>query len=301
MAKQKLDLTNENLSPLKIILWLSWPLFLEQILSTMVSFADTAMVGALGVNATAAVSISNSFVFLLNGAIMALGTGLTAYVARSVGAKDYEAAKAYIRHAIILLILVGLPIALIPVFLSKQIPGWMGAEPQILDDASAYLFITSSFRIFTMAMMVFGSVLRGRGDTKTPLRVNIFVNAFNIIGNYLLINPAHTAHIGSLSFPMIGAGLGVRGAALSTGASWLIGGTVLCLMLFVKDDPSRISLRESYRPDGALLKRVVKLSFPAMLERICMSTSGIVVTKCIASLGTVVVAANSVYSTAESI
>ena len=48
MARNQLDLTNENVSPIKIILLLSWPLFLEQILSTFVSFADTAMVGALG-------------------------------------------------------------------------------------------------------------------------------------------------------------------------------------------------------------------------------------------------------------
>ena len=73
MAKRKLDLTDERQSPLKVILWLSWPLFLEQVLSTLVSFADTAMVGALGATATASVSISNSFVFLINGAVIALG------------------------------------------------------------------------------------------------------------------------------------------------------------------------------------------------------------------------------------
>ena len=122
MAKRRIDLTDDSISPFKIIFFLSWPLFLEQILSTFVSFADTAMVGALGVQATASISISNSFVFLFNGVIMALGTGLTAYVARSVGAKNYEAAKAYIRHAVILLICVGLPIALMTCALHRHIP-----------------------------------------------------------------------------------------------------------------------------------------------------------------------------------
>ena len=301
MARQKIDLTNENQSPFKVILWLAWPLFLEQILSTLVSYADTAMVGALGVNATASVSISNSFVFLLNGVVIAMGVGLTAYVARSVGAKDYEAAKAYIRHALLLLLMLSLPMALVVTFLHRQIPMWMGAEPEIMEDASAYLLITSIFRVFTMAMMVLGSVFRGRGDTKTPLRINIFVNIINVVGNYLLINPSHTIELGSLSIPMIGAGMGVRGAALSTGISWLVGGLWLGIALFVKKDPTRISIRESYKPDIALIKRVVKLSFPAMLERLCISSAGIVVTKTIATLGTVAVAANSVYLTAESI
>ena len=307
MAKKKLDLTNENQSTVKVILYLAWPLFLEQVLSTLVSFADTAMVGTLGAAATASVSICNSFVFLINGVVLALGVGLTAYVARSVGARDYEAAKAYIRHALLLLMMLGIPIALLPVILHKQIPVWMGASEDFLALSQKYLLITSSFRIFTMAMMVLGSVFRGRGDTKTPLRVNIVVNILNIAGNYLLIHQPHTIHI-RLAFlnidwaiPMFGAGLGVNGAALSTGISWLIGGMTLAILLFVKKDPTKISLRDSFKPDPALIKRVVNLSVPAMLERFCMSASGIVVTKSIATLGTTAVAAHAVYSTAESL
>ena len=305
MAKQKLDLTNENQSIFKVILWLAWPLFLEQVLSTLVSFVDTAMVGSLGAAATASVSISNSFVFLINGVVIALGVGITAYVARSVGARDYDAARAYIRHALLLLLLIGLPLALVPVVLHKQIPLWMGADAEYLTQAQEYLLITSAFRIFTMAIMVLGSVFRGRGDTKTPLRVNIVVNILNVAGNYLLIHDPHTIHLNLLgsqvNIPMIGAGLGVQGAALSTGFSWLIGGMTLIILLFKKEDPTRISIRDSFKPDGAIIRRVIKLSIPAMLERLCMSGAGIVVTKSIATLGTVSVAANAVYSTAESL
>lgn len=65
MAKRQMNLTDETLSPVRVILFLTWPLFLEQILTTLVSYADTAMVGALGVSATASVSISNSFIPVL--------------------------------------------------------------------------------------------------------------------------------------------------------------------------------------------------------------------------------------------
>lgn len=306
MAKH-IDLTNDKQSSYKVILWLAWPLFLEQILSTLVSFVDTAMVGSLGAAATASVSITNSFVFLINGVVISLGIGITAYVARSVGAKDYEAAKAYIRHSLLLLLMIGVPVALAPVVLYKQIPIWMGADAEYLKDAQEYLLITSALRIFTMTMMVMGSVYRGRGDTKTPLRVNIVVNLMNVVGNYLLIHDNHVIHlnIGWLgvdwSIPMIGAGMGVQGAALSTGISWLVGGVTLVVLLFVKKDPTRISLRESFKPDRAIISRVIKLSIPAMLERLCMSGAGIVVTKTVATLGTTAVAANAVYSSAESL
>ena len=237
--------------------------------------------------------------------MISLGIGLTAYVARSVGAKDYDAAKAYIRHALILLMMIGLPVALTPVVLYKQIPLWMGADEQYLAQAQEYLLITSVFRIFTMAIMVLGSVYRGRGDTKTPLRVNIVVNILNVVGNYLLIHDPHTIHLyllgAEINIPMIGAGMGVAGAALSTGISWLLGGLTLTYLLFKKDDPTRLSLRDSFKPDSQIIGRVVKLSVPAMLERLCMSGAGIVVTKSIASLGMTAVAANAVYSTAESL
>ncbi len=301
MARGQIDLTDESRSPIWNILWLAWPLFLEQILATFVSFADTAMVGSLGVEATASVSISNSFVFLLNGAMTALGTGLTAYIARSVGAKDYEAAKAYVRHSLILLAMVGLPLVIVMVSLHRHIPMWMGAEPEILDTAAEYMLITSSCRLFQIAIMVLGSVFRGRGDTKTPLVINTVVNLLNVTGNYLLIYPTHEAHLLFLAFTVPGAGMGVAGAALSTGLSWVLGGTALGVMLFTKKDPSRISLRDSFLPDIPLIGRVVKLSVPAMLERMSMSLSGIVVTRCIASLGTIAIASNSVYSTVESI
>lgn len=303
MAKTKkvIDLTDESISPVRIILYLTWPLFLEQILTTLISYADTAMVGALGVNATASVSISNSFVFLINGVVMALGVGITTYVARSVGARDYEAARAYIRHALLLLVYLGVPMALIVLALYRQIPVWMGADPEILDMASEYLLITSVFRIFSLTTMMLSGVFRGRGDMKTPLRVNIAANLINVAGNYLLINPTHQVNIFSLSFTVPGAGMGVAGAALSTGISWMVGAVFMFVMLYVKDDPTRISIHDSMKLDKKLLKRVVNISIPAMLERFCMSTASIVFSRAVASLGTVVFAANSVYVTAESI
>ncbi len=299
--KTKLNLTDESRSPVRIILYLTWPLFLEQILTTLVSYADTAMVGALGVNATASVSISNSFVFLINGVVMALGVGITAYVARSVGAKDYEAAKAYIRHALLLLLYVGVPLSLLMIGLHRLIPQWMGAEPEIMDTAANYLLITSCFRIGNLAMMMLSGVFRGRGDTKTPLYINIAVNIINVVGNYILINPTHDIPLFSLTLTIPGAGLGVTGAALSTGFSWLVGAVLIVALLYIKKDPTRIHLRDSMRLDRPLVRRVVDISVPAMLERFCMSTASIVFSRAVASLGTVVFAANSVYITAESI
>ena len=180
---------DESRSVSKTILLLAWPVFVEQIFSTLVSFADTAMVGSLGATATASISISNSPIFLLNGIIMALGVGVTALVARAAGAGDQELVKKLMRHAMMVILYIGLPITLVTASLSRLIPLWMGAGEDILDMATQYNLIVSFGRLFNLAAMVLNSAFRGYGDTKTPMKLNLMMNVINVIGNYLLINP----------------------------------------------------------------------------------------------------------------
>ena len=100
-ARPQINITDESRKPYLTILLLAWPVFVEQIFTTLVSFVDTAMVGSLGANATAAVSISNSPVFLLNGLVMSLGVGITALVARATGAEDTATVRRLMRHAVL--------------------------------------------------------------------------------------------------------------------------------------------------------------------------------------------------------
>ncbi|MDD2956892.1 MAG: MATE family efflux transporter [Oscillospiraceae bacterium] len=302
MAK-RLDMgriTDESVNPLKIIVLLAWPVFVEQILTTLVSYADTAMVGALGKAATAAVSISNSPIMLINGIIMSLGVGITALIARSVGAGDEERARELTRHAVMMMVLVGIPLVLLITACSRVIPQLMGADESILDTAAQYNLIIGPFRFFGMCSMIFNSAFRGAGDTKTPLRINIAVNILNVIGNYFLINGTHTVTLWRWTVTMPGAGWGVAGAAAATAASMTVGGVIAIILLFTKHGPTRISIRDKYRINLPLTKQIFSISIPAMLERICMSSAGILVSRAIASLGTAVIAANSLYLTAES-
>ena len=301
--RKKLDILDENASPLRNIIWLAWPIFLENVLSTLVSYADTAMVGVIGKHATAAVSISNSVVFLLNGVIMSLGVGVTALISQSIGAGDQELTKKLTRHALLILAYLGLPITIILGVLHRLIPLWMGAGEDILDLAASYNLIVTFGRFFSIASMLIFSAMRGCGDTKTPLRINILVNVINVIGNFLLIYPTRELSIfGLFSFTMPGAGWGVNGAAAATAVSMAYGGIQAITILFhKKNSPMHIPLRGDYRLDTALMLRIFKISIPAMAERVCMSGANVVISRSIASLGTVAIAANTVYVTAESI
>lgn len=303
-AKMKqIDITDESRSTWKTIVLLAWPVLVEQIFTTLVSFADTAMVGSMGAGATAAVSISNSPIFLLNGIIMALGVGLTALVARAKGAGDDELVRKLMRHAVLMILYVGLPIAILTACLSRLIPLWMGADVDILDTAAQYNLITSCGRGFMLASMVLNSAFRGYGDTKTPMILNVVMNIVNIIGNFLLIYPTRTISVFGFSFTMFGAGWGVAGAAAATAIGMTVAGLMALRVAFNPDNPYHVSMREkgSFRLDKELTRQIVHISIPAMLERICMSSSGIFVTSSIATLGTVSIAANSLSLSAESL
>lgn len=301
MAKTKFNYVDDTRHPALTVIMLAWPVFLEQILTTLVSYADTAMVGSLGANATASVSISNSVVMLLNGLIMALGVGFTALISRSIGANDIGMTKKLTRHAVLVLVFIGLPMGILLAALSRAIPLFMGAEPDVLELATKYNMIVSVGRPFQIASMLFFAVFRGCGDTRTPLRINIGVNIINVIGNYFLIFDTHTVNLFGLQFIVPGAGMGTSGAALATAISMTFGGIAAILLVFRGNTPMRIKLRDDFRPDFPLLKQIFRISFPAMLERLCMSTAQVTISSAIASLGTIVIAANTIYITIESI
>ena len=302
-AKKPLNITDGSRSVPMTIILLAWPVFIEQVFTTLVSFADTAMVGALGKEATASISISNSPIFLLNGIIMALGIGLTTMVAHAVGAGDHDRVSKLMRHAFLAIVYIGVPIAILVAALSRMIPLWMGAGPDILDMATRYNLIVSAGRVFMLVSMVLNSAFRGYGDTKTPMILNIIMNLINVIGNYLLINPTRPVAIFGVTVIMPGAGWGVDGAAVATALGMTVSGVLALVVAFKKNNPYRVSLkgRKALLPDRKLTSQIFKISLPAMLERIFMSSSNILVSSSLALLGTASIAANSLYSAAESL
>ncbi len=303
-AKAKpLNVTDESRSAVMTIILLAWPVFVEQIFTTLVSFADTAMVGSLGAGATAAVTISNSPIFLLNGIIMSLGVGITAMVARATGAGNTQLVRKLMRHAILALLYVGLPIALLVIGLYRMIPMWMGADVDILDTAATYNLIVSLGRPFMIASMILNSAFRGYGDTKTPMVLNLVMNIVNVVFNFLLIYPTRELTVLGFTFTMFGAGWGVAGAAAATALGMIVSGMMAFTVAFRKSNPYHVSFGEkgSFLPDKDLTQQILTISFPAMLERIFMSSSGIFVTSSVATLGTVNIAANSLCLSAESL
>ncbi len=286
---------NSGRSRLSTLAALAWPAIMEQILATMVSYVDTAMVGSLGADATAAVGINAPMTWLLNGIMQGVGVGYSVMVAHAIGAGDLARARKVLVQSLLALAACGLGIFAVLLALSGQIPAWLGAEADVLPNAVAYLRIYTLSIPFGASLMVLSAILRCMGNTRLPLLMNTAANLLNIFLNFLLIYP--TRSIGGVT--VWGAGMGVAGAAVATSISIAVAGSVLFATLFFRRDGFRLSFHEDWRPDRPLIRQAMKLGLPYIAERCAINVGQLATTWIIGQIGTVAMAANHIAVTAE--
>ena len=166
------------------VIWaLAWPTMLEQLMQTAVQYIDTAMVGSLGTQATAAVGATTTLNWLVGSTISAVGVGFLAFIAKALGAGEKDSAKRAASQAVLSVLAVGIVVTVITVGLSGQIPKWMQVDEGIRDLAGQYFLILYLPMLFRTASTIFGTVLRAAGDTKSPMKIGVVVNLVNVVLN----------------------------------------------------------------------------------------------------------------------
>lgn len=282
--------------PHKVMLKELWilgsPTIVEQLLQTMVSYVDTAMVGQLGAQASAAVGVTTTVNWLLNGMIFAASLGLLSYIARFTGAGDQDSAREVSAQGIWVLLLLGIPVSILALAISPVLPVWLGAAPEIRKDASTYFFIVSLAMFFRCSLIVFGNVLRANKDSRTPMKVNIGINFLNIVLNQLLIGRSVTVHLHTLQLTIPGMGLGIAGAAIATAVSTGMGG--ILLFAAAMHNPDTTLVGQKICPNGKILRNVFSVSLPLMGERLVIGSGHVTFTSIVASLGTVATATHTI-------
>ena len=285
-------------SLLPAVLSLAWPTMLEQLLQTAVQYIDTAMVGSLGTQATAAVGSTATVGWLVGSSTYAFGVGFLAYISQALGAGDDSRAKKAAGQSVLAVLVAGLFFTVVTLSLSPLVPVWMQVDPTIRSLASRYFFIIYLPMLPRTASAIFGTVLRAAGDTRTPMRVGLVVNALNVILNFLLIYPRRTLSLFGLAVPMWGAGWGVVGAAAASAIAFAVGGIAITLALYRH---KRISPRgQSLLPDKKVLVPCLRVAFPNMLQRFATSLGYVAFAAMINALGEISTAAHTVANTVES-
>ncbi|AMQ22077.1 MATE family efflux transporter [Geobacillus sp. JS12] len=274
-----------NKQKIRVILALAVPAMIENILQTVVGFVDTLFVSKIGLVEVTAVGIANAILAVYMAIFMALGTGTSALIARSVGAKDFEKAKSIAKQATWIAILIGLLFGLISLFFAEPLLKIMGAEPNVLEVAVTYFRIVAVPSVFISLMFVFGSILRAAGDTKTPMKVSVWINIVHIVFDYLLI-------FGFWKF----GGLGITGAAWATVIARILG--TIALYRYIVKSKLHFSLFDGFSFNDSP-RSLIKLSTPAAAERLIMCLGQVLYFGLIVHIGTATYAAHTIAGNIE--
>mgnify|MGYP001764241420 CR=1 FL=1 len=278
---QKESLTKAEAN--KEVLKLATPALAEQIMMALIGMADMIMVSRIGPAAIAAVGLTNQPMMFAMAIFMALNVGTTAVVARHVGANESDAANETARQSLILVGILGLIMGVIMFFAAEQILLFMGAEADTMFYAVKYFKIVAVSMVFNTIQMSVNSMVRGAGDTKSPMYNNMTVNIINLVGNFLLIN-------GILFFPK----MGVTGAAVATAFSRFVGSMMALSLVLIPGKRITVNLRERFHFNWEIAARVAKIGFPAAIEQFIMRGGMVIFTRTISGLGTVTYAAHQV-------
>ena len=276
------------------IMALAWPTMMEQMMQTAVQYIDTAMVGSLGTQATAAVGATTTINWLLGSTLLALGVGFLSFVSQACGSGDREKPAKAASQAVLATLVVGTLFTVLALSCSQLIPVWMQVDPAIQKLAGQYFFILYLPMLPRAASLVFGTLLRAVGDTKTPMRIGIWVNVINVVLNFLLIYPSATYF--GISVP--GAGLGVIGAAIASAIAFAYGGIAITIALW--KHPVISPKGQSLKPDMSILKPCLKVALPNALQRFGTSLGYVAFAAMINSLGEISTAAHTIANTVES-
>lgn len=283
---------------LPVIVSLAWPTVLEQFMQTAVQYIDTAMVGSLGKQATAAVGSTGTVSWLVGSTVSAIAVGFLAYISQAMGAGENDDAKKASGQAVMAVIATGLLFTALTMSLSGIIPVWMQVDVNIREMASRYFMILYSPMLFRTASIIFGTVLRSVGDTKSPMIAGIFVNIINIVLNFFLIYPTRAASLFGWEFTVFGAGWGIYGAAAASAVAYTVGGIIITVTLWRHKTISPKG--QKLRPDISILKPCLKVAIPNMFQRFATSLGYVAFASMINSLGETATAAHTIANTVES-
>ena len=269
---------------IKEVWHLSLPAILTQITTIAMQYIDSAMVGRLGANASAAIGLVVSSTWLFNGICYALSTGFSVQVAHKIGAGRAHEARNVVRHGLITALLAASLLCGLGCLIHARLPVWLKGAPEIVYDAGRYFLTYSVMLPFLQLSSLTSAYLQCAGDMLTPSVLNAVMCALDVAFNALLIPR-----------------LGVLGAGLGTTLACAVVSVLLLRRCCFCNAQLRRRPGERHALDTGILKQAFRLGAPVAVQELAMNSAMVVSTAIIAPLGAVCIAANSFAVTAESL
>lgn len=277
MSSKTRDFTTGSIS--KHLIAFAIPMFMGNLLQALYNVIDSIWVGRfLGPDALASVSVSFPIIFILVSLVMGITMGTTTLVGQYYGAKKPELMHRTIGNSLLLLTLSGVVITIFGISFSTPMLRLINTPPEILAMADGYLRYFMAGILWMFWYNCITSILRGLGDSKTPLRFLVYSTLLNIILDPLLI-------FGIGPFPV----MGVNGAALATIISQGLSAIISIRYLFFTSGLVKLT-KELWVPDYNLIKIIIKIGLPTGIQQTLVSFSALIVSSLINLFGKTAVA-----------
>ncbi len=271
------------------------PILIQQLITNFVSLLDNMMVGQVGTEPMSGVAIVNQLLFVFNLCIFGGLAGAGIFTAQFHGKGDPDGVRHTVRIKYGFAVLaVALCIGILLSFGDDLISLFLHDGEEDLDLAATLRYGKEYLAVMLIQTapfaltQVYSSTLRETGETLVPMRAGITAVLVNLVFNYLLI-------FGKLGLPA----LGVVGAAVAT----VLSRFVECAIILGwthrhrERNPFVVGLFSSFRVPRALLKQVLVLGAPLLLNELLWSGGMTVLNQCYSLRGLEVVSAFNISST----
>jgi putative MATE family efflux protein len=272
---------------------LAWPILVESYLNSFVGLTDTMLASQISAEATDAIGVASYFVWFIGLIAMALATGATALVSRSVGKHRLAVANAAVGQTYVVAVISGLIVGGIMAILAPMISDLVNLKGEARGAFIGYLRIVSAG--VPMSSILFAGIacLRGAGDSYRPLMAMAICNIVNIAVSFTLTGaPIQTSKLNEAgetvtrlivpAFP--GPEMGIYGIATGTVVAHTVG--ALLITVFLLRGRSGILLKRRWlKPHTTTLKRLLRLGAPNFAESLGMWVGNFMVVMFVGWLG----------------
>jgi putative MATE family efflux protein len=255
------------------------PLFLGNLLQTFYNTVDTIWVGKfVGPQALAAVSVSFPIIFILISLATGITMATTVLVGQYKGADDKDMVRRVINNTVILLVIASVIMTTVGIVFHKPILKLMNTPEEIMQAAAGYLNIIFAGLIFTFGYNAISAILRGLGDSNTPLLFLFYTTIINIV-----LDPIFIFGLGPIPK------MGVAGAALATVIAQAISVILAIRHLNKMSHLFTIKLKD-IEYDGYLTKQIIKIGLPAGMQQTVVALGATVVMSIVNTFGETIIA-----------
>lgn len=251
----------------KAVFLLAIPMILELSMESVFAVVDMFFVSKLGENAIATVGLTESVVTIIYSVAIGLSTAATAIVARRIGEKDPKAAAQAGAQALVVALIVTLFLSVAGIIFAGDILRLMGASDAVVRDGTVFARIMLGGSVSIILLFLINGIFRGAGDAAMAMKSLWIASIINIILCPLFIN-----------------WFGLKGAAIATVIGRSSGVLYQCYHLF-KGSGILKFYKQQFRFDGAIVKSIVNIAWPATFQFIIASGSWIVLARLVAETG----------------